>query len=137
MCLVTVADIIGRHLLGMPIPGIIELAELALVWSAFAGVAAAFWTGAHVSVDLIELLVSRSRLAAIELANLCIVLALMAWLAWLAVSEFLDTLDWGDQTSNLAIPYTWFWAAVVVGYAASVILLAFRIAVFVRNRPDG
>jgi TRAP-type C4-dicarboxylate transport system permease small subunit len=135
MCLLTIGDIVGRHLLGLPIPGIIELAELALAWSAFAGIAAAFWTGAHVGVELIELFVSRGRLATIELANTWIVLLLMAWLAWLAVSEFLDTMEWGDQTTDLGIPYTWFWAAVVVGYAASVVLLAIRAAVLWQNRP--
>ncbi len=135
MCLVTLADIIGRHLLGLPIPGIIELAELALVWSAFAGIAVAFWTRGHVGVELIELFVSRNRLATIELVNTWIVLVLMTWLAWLAVAEFLDTLDWGDRTSDLAIPYTWFWAAVVVGYTISAVLLAVRVAVFWQNRP--
>lgn len=137
MCIATLADIIGRHLLGLPIPGIIELVEFALVWSAFAGIAAAFWTGAHVGVELIELFVSRRALAVIALVNTTIVLALMAWLAWLAVTEFLDTLSWGDRTSDLAIPYTWFWAAVVTGYAASVVLLAVRVAVVWQNRPAG
>ncbi|HMB72343.1 MAG TPA: TRAP transporter small permease [Gammaproteobacteria bacterium] len=135
MCVTTLADIAGRHLLGLPIPGIIELAELALVWSAFAGIAAAFWTGAHVGVELIELFVSRTGLAVIRLVNTLIVLALMACLAWLAVTEFLDTLTWGDRTTVLAIPYTWFWAAVVVGYTASVVLLAVRVSVLWQSRP--
>lgn len=135
MCLATLADIVGRHLLGLPIPGIIELAELTLVWSAFAGIAAAFWTGAHVGVELIELFVSRKGLAIVKLANTCIVLVLMTWLAWLAVTEFVDTMEWGDRTTDLAIPYTWFWSAVVVGYSASVVLLAVRAAVLWQNRP--
>jgi TRAP-type C4-dicarboxylate transport system permease small subunit len=135
MCVATLADIIGRHFLGLPVPGIIELAELALVWSAFAGIAAAFWTGAHIGVELIELFVSRRALAAISFANTLIVLALMAWLAWLAVAEFLDTLTWGDRTTVLGIPYTWFWAAVVIGYAVSVVLLAVRASALWKNRP--
>lgn len=135
LCVATLADITGRHLLGLPVPGIIELAELALVWSAFAGIAVAFWTGAHVGVELIELFVSRRGLAIVELVNTWVVLALMTWLAWLAVTEFVDTLSWGDRTNDLAIPYTWFWAAVVVGYAASVVLLAVRVAVVWQNRP--
>lgn len=135
MCVATLADIIGRQLFGLPIPGIIELAELALVWSAYAGIAAAFWTSAHVGVELIELFVSRRGLAVIELANALIVLVLMTWLGWLAITEFLDTLTWGDRTTDLAIPYTWFWAAVIVGYAASVVLLAVRISVLWQSRP--
>lgn len=135
MCLTTLADIVGRHVLGLPIPGIIELAELALVWSAFAGIAVAFWTGAHVGVELIELFVSPRRLAFVRLVNTSIVLILMAWLAWLAVAELLDTLTWGDRTTVLAIPYTWFWAAVVVGYTASVVLLAVRVSVLWQRRP--
>ena len=71
----------------------------------------------------------------IRLVNTLIVLALMACLAWLAVTEFLDTLTWGDRTTVLAIPYTWFWAAVVVGYTASVVLLAVRVSVLWQSRP--
>lgn len=135
MCIGTLADIVGRHLFGLPVAGIIELVELALVWSAFAGIAAAFWARAHVRMELIELFVSRRGVAVIELANTLIILLLMIWLAWLAVAEFLDTLDWGDRTTDLAIPYTWFWAAVIVGYTASVVLLAVRISVLWQNRP--
>ena len=124
MCVVTLADIAGRHLLGLPIPGIIELVELALVWSAFAGIAVGFWTGAHVGAELIELFVSKRVLAIIALVNAMIIVVLLAWLAWLAIAEFLDTKEWGDRTNDLAIPYTWFWAAVVIGYAAAVVLMA-------------
>lgn len=134
MCLATLADIAGRHLLGLPVAGIVELTELALVWSAFTGMAAGFWTGAHVAVELIESLVSRRVLAVINLANVLIVLAVMTWLAVLAVAEFRDKLEWGDRTTDLAVPYTWFWGAVVVGYAASAVLLALRTAVLWRSR---
>ena len=134
MCVATLADIVGRQVFGVPIPGIIELAELALVWMAFAGIAAAFRTGTHVSVDLIELLVSRRRLAVVELVTTLIVAALMAWLGWLGIAEFLDTMTWDDRTTDLAIPYTWYWAAVVVAYSASVLLLAVRVSVLWRRR---
>jgi len=134
MCVATLADIVGRHVFGLPIPGIIEVAELALVWTAFAGIAAAFRTGTHVSVELIELLVSRRVLAVVELVTTLIVIALMAWLAWLGIAEFLDTMTWGDRTSDLGIPYTWYWAAVVVGYSACVVLLAVRVSALWRQR---
>lgn len=126
MCLVTMADVIGRHFLGLAVPGIVELVELALVWSAFAGIAVAFWTGAHVSVDLIELLASRRVMAVTGLVNAMIVLAVAAWLARLAVGEFLDELEWGDRTADLSLPYAWYWAAVVVGYAAAAVLQGAR-----------
>jgi len=135
MCVATLVDIIGRHLFGLPMPGIIELTELALVWTAFAGIAAAFFrTGTHVGVELIELLVSRSRLAVVELVATLIVIVLMAWLAWLGIAEFLETMTWGDRTSDLGIPYTWYWAAVVVGYSASVVLLAVRVSALWQHR---
>jgi TRAP-type C4-dicarboxylate transport system permease small subunit len=134
MCIVTLADIAGRHLLGLPVPGIVDLAELALVWSAFAGIAVAFWTGTHVGVELIGLVVSRRVLRVIDLANALIVFGVMTLLAVLAVAEFLDKLSWGDRTTDLALPYTWFWGAVVVGYGASTILVAVRAATR-RRRP--
>jgi len=135
MCVATLADIVGRHVFGLPIPGIIELAELALVWAAFTGIAAAFRTGTHVSVELIELLLSRRGLAVIELMTTLIVVMLMAWLAWLGIAEFLETMDWDDRTTDLGILYTWYWAAVVVGYSGSVVLLIVRVpALWRRHR---
>lgn len=134
MCVLTLADIVGRHLFELPVPGIIELAELALVWTAFAGIAAAFWTGAHVGVELIELLVSRRAMAVIGLVNTLIMLVVVAGLTWLAVVEFRDTLDFGDRTTDLSIPYTWYWIAVIIGYAASVVILAVRFVILCRKR---
>lgn len=128
MCLATLADIIGRHVLGVAVPGVIELVELALVWSAFAGIAVAFWTGAHIGIELIELLVSRRVLTIISIVNAMTVFIVMALLATLAVREFLDKLSWGDRTTDLALPYTWFWAAAVVGYCAATVLVAARAA---------
>lgn len=132
ICLVTLVDIVGRQL-GLPVPGIVELAELALVWAAFAGIAVAFLTGAHVSVELIELLASRRLLAFIEAANALIAFCVICLLMLLGVSEFIDKLDWGDRTMDLGLPQTWYWAAVVVGYAAAVVLVVAR-AVVLRGR---
>jgi TRAP-type C4-dicarboxylate transport system permease small subunit len=134
MCLATLMDVAGRHFLGLPVSGIVELAELALVWSAFTGIAIAFWSGAHVSVELIELLVPRAVLAILDLANALIVFAVIALLAVLAVGELIDKLSWGDRTMDLAMPYTWHWGAVVTGYAAATIFVAVRAAAL-RHRP--
>lgn len=134
ICGVTLADIAGRNLFGLAVPGIVELVELALIWSAFAGIAIAIWTSAHVSVELIEMLASRRVLMVISVVNALIVLAVMAWLARLAVGEYLDKLEWGDRTADLGLRYTWYWAAVVVGYAAAAVLQAVRIIALWRSR---
>lgn len=126
MCLATLADIASRHLLGYSVAGIVEWVELALVWSAFTGIAIAFWTGAHVSVELIESVAPGRVVAVLDMAKALIVLAVVTGLAGLAVAELLDKLHWGDRTIDLGLPYTWFWGAVVVGYAAAALLLAAR-----------
>jgi TRAP-type C4-dicarboxylate transport system permease small subunit len=122
MVLVTIADVIGRHLLGKSLGGVVEMVEFAQVWLVFPGIALAYAAGTHVTLDLIDAVLSARGLrwvAGAARAAAALIMAGMAWLAWL---ELLDKREMGDVTIDLKIPSTWEWAAVTLGFALAALL---------------
>ena len=127
MVAVTLADIVGRAAFRLPVPGVVEIVELALAWSTFAGIALAFLRGEHVTVDLLERAPRRLRLA-LDVAVAFGVVALLALLVWLLRADVADALEFGDATAVLGLPLAWALVAVVAGFAASALALAARAA---------
>ena len=125
MALVTLADIVGRAALRMPVPGVVEIVELALACSTFAGIGLAFLRGEHVTVDLLERAPRALRLL-LDAAVAAGVVALLALLVWLLREDVTDALEFGDATAVLGLPVAWALVAVVAGFAASALALAAR-----------
>lgn len=125
MALVTLADILGRAALRLPVPGVVEIVELALACSTFAGIALAFLRGEHVTVDLLERAppLLRRLLDALVAAA---VVALLALLVWLMRHDVADAAEFGDATAVLGLPVAWALLAVVAGFAASALALVAR-----------
>jgi TRAP-type C4-dicarboxylate transport system permease small subunit len=114
MVLLTVADILLRAAAKTPIPGVVELVELALACSFFLALPAVFLRDGHIVVDVVDGLAPRSvpllkRLAA---ALAVLTLALMAWQGWIGAR---DALAFGDVTSYLSIPRIVYWVPVLAG----------------------
>lgn len=127
MLLVTIADILGRTLLGSPIGGVVDVVELSQAFLIFAGIALCFRAGSHIAVDIVELVAAPRLLKMLNFINAAVALAVLALLVRLAVIEFLDKLEWGDRTVDLRIPLTWYWAPVVVFFAISLVYALTRL----------
>ncbi len=124
MIAVTVADVVGRRFLGISVSGVVEIVEFALIWSAFLGIAIGFAVGGHIRLDLADHLLGAPVLRVLDALSTAALVALLAWLTSLAVEEFMAKLEWEDRTVDLGIPLTWYWAAIVCGYALSTAILA-------------
>jgi TRAP-type C4-dicarboxylate transport system permease small subunit len=118
MAAVTLADIVGRAAFRLPIPGVVEIVELALACSTFAGIALAFLRGEHVAVDLLERAPRALRLL------LDAVVAVLV--ARLLGDDVADALAFGDATAVLGLPLAWSLSAIVAGFAASALALLAR-----------
>lgn len=126
MVLLTVADILLRAAANRPIPGVVELVELALACSFFLALPAVFLRDGHIVVDVVDGMAPRrvpllKRFAA---ALAVLALALMAWQGWIAAG---DALAFGDVTSYLSIPRVVYWIPVLAGIVGAA-LAAFAIA---------
>ena len=114
MMLLTVADIGLRAAANRPIPGVVELVELALACSFFLALPAVFLREEHIVVDIVDGWAPRrvpllKRFAA---ALAVLTLALMACQGWINAK---DMLAFGDVTSYLSIPRIIYWVPVLAG----------------------
>lgn len=125
MALVTLADIAGRAMLRLPVPGAVEIVELALACATFAGIALAFLRGEHVTVDLLDRTPRGLRLL-LDVLVAAAVVALLVLLVWLMRDDVADALEFGDSTAVLGLPVAWALIAVVAGFAASALALLAR-----------
>lgn len=117
--IVTGADVVLRHTIGSPVRGLVDLTQLAVMYSAFAGIAYAFAQRAHVSVTLLtEGLSPRVNrvLAALWWLGGAVLMALLAWAAW---GQMQRVMSYGDVSQNIRIPMQWYWLPVVTGLALS------------------
>lgn len=96
----TVADILGRTLFNNPMPGTVELTELAVVVLVYLGLSHTESRDAHIAVDLLYLRLGvRARLALRVFAGLVslAVIAVMTWRLYLYAGQ----LDAGGYTTGI------------------------------------
>jgi len=116
--LLTVADVVLRAALNLPIRGVYDLVELLLAFTFFMALPAVFLREEHILVNVIDDLAPRSAPVLKRLAELLavLVLAVMAWQGWLAAK---DSYEFHDVTADLGLPRTLHWSAVLAGLVGS------------------
>lgn len=126
MLVITVADILSRNTFNLPIPGVVDMVEFSLAITIFAGIAVATLRGAHLAVDLLEVLLPERVLRLLEDVNGLLGFASFSVLAWLSYARFADAIDWGDKTVDLGIPLGWFWLSPVIGFSCAALFSLIR-----------
>lgn len=121
MMLLTIADIIGRHVFGHPILGVYELVQLMLTGSVFGGLAEACRTRAHITVDLIDGIAPRLATRILQPLAAAATVLTIAGLLWAGLLQAYDSYRFGDTTMDLRISKLWFWTPIMVGLLAGVI----------------
>ena len=122
----TVADVVLRSFFAAPIRGMLELIELGLACTVFIALPAVFLRGEHLVVDVIDHF-AKPRVARIldrlgALVSLG-VLAVMAWEMWPLARTM---AEFGDVTSDLSIPRTYYWIPVLLGVVASAVAVVLK-----------
>lgn len=133
--ILTVVDVVSRNTIGAPVPGMIDITQLAMMYTIFPCIAYAFSRRAHVAVtvltDMMPLAVAR-------------LLAMFGWLAGAVVCAYLTYAAWsqarmiwtyGDVSQNMHIPMIYYWVPIVAGLAFSAIAAA--AAIFGENSDSG
>lgn len=106
LMLLAVAQIIGRKVFNLPIPGFIDWVEQFMVVFAFLGVAYCQRLGGHIRMDI---LIGKIRGRPLWLAEIVGVVLMMIAVAALVYGSFLHferALNIGDSTIDIALP-TW------------------------------
>jgi TRAP-type transport system small permease protein len=128
MMLVTVVDVTLRNTINQLVPGGVELVQLALVALVFLALPETVLRGEHITIDAIDRAVSPGVLRGLRLAAAVLTLLLLLALTWRTLLPALDTIRFGDTTSDLGIPFIWYWLPIVVGAATAALVQVVRVA---------
>ena len=132
MMVVVVADVVARAINPRwRISGTLDLVEFSLDWTICLAIAGALFAGPALTVDLIDKLDTRGRLA---LLGTALLLGIMIVIGLQTVRPSLYVLEWGDQTFDLGLPFFWYWLAIWAGLGLSVIAIALQILTKVLSR---
>jgi TRAP-type C4-dicarboxylate transport system permease small subunit len=123
MMLVTIVDITMRLVINELVLGSVEIVQLALVASVFLALPETFLRAEHITIDVIDQGVSARTLRRLRIAATIATAVFVGVLAWRMVPPALDTLEIGDRTSDLQISLFWYWLPLVVGGAASALVM--------------
>ena len=133
MVALTVADVVLRSFFATPIRGMLELIELGLACTIFLALPAVFLRREHLVVDVIDHVAKPPLVHVLDRLGSLVslgVLAVMAWQMWpLAQTMY----EFGDVTSDLSIPRTYYWIPVLLGVVASA--AAVLVILFSRRKP--
>jgi len=128
MMLFTVLDVFLRAFLNNPIPGDVELIEMAMVFVGFLGLAWCAMRGMHIRVDLIVSFMPTRTQGIIDSFCYLAGLGICALMAWQSVLEGIANWEMTNLSPTLRIPVFPFYWVIAVGYAilslAILVLLA-------------
>lgn len=132
--LVTVADVLLRAFLNIPILGTAELVEFGLACAVFFGLPAVFLRDEHLVVDVIDHFASVRLVRLLDLAGALVSLGVLAVMGWQMLPVARSMYEFGDVTSSLSIPKIYYWVPVLTGVFASAAATLFFIARWRRPR---
>ena len=132
MMLLTVADVVLRHVFSYPIRGMLELIELGLACTVFLALPAVFLRDENLVVDVIDQLAPKGFVRLLDLLGALVSLGVLVVMVWQMVPLAKSMIEFGDVTSDLSIPKLYYWIPVLLGVVASGVAVLVFIA---RWRP--
>jgi TRAP-type C4-dicarboxylate transport system permease small subunit len=137
--LLTVADIVLRQATGRGILGTTDITQLLILAAAFAAIPHGFFADTHVSVDLLTENLAPRRIALLKASGASLGVALLALIGAFGAQQAVVEAGYGDSTSTINIPKTWFWVWLIAGsaYAAfAAAMVALRHGLVALGQPD-
>jgi TRAP-type C4-dicarboxylate transport system permease small subunit len=120
MMLLTIADVVLRGLLNIPVRGTYELVELLLAYTFFVAVPAVLLRDENIVVNVVDGIAGGfvPVLKRLGHAGAVVVFAVMAWCTWRAAA---DALVFDDVTADLGLSRRLHWTAVLIGLSGATI----------------
>ena len=132
LMLLTCVDVIGRYFFNKPVTGGFEMTEMLLAALIFAGLPLVTLRGDHITVDLLDPLVSDRMFRAQHLAATAIGVVCTGYLAWRLGIRAAELASRGETTSELAFPIAWLASAMSV----LMVLTAMALAIVMFRPPQ-
>ena len=136
LMLLGVAQVLGRQLFHMPVPGYIDFVEISISSFAFLGIAYCQRVGTHVRMELF-LNMAKGRLHfAMETVSTLAALFIIGVLIWYSYEHFLRAYELGDSTIDAELPVWPSKLAVPVSFALLWLRLLVQLVGFTRLWMD-
>lgn len=116
---VTVTDIVLRRAIDTPIPGVVDLTQLSVMWAAFLSIPVAFHLDNHISVVMFTDRLSLARRRQVLCGGAFLSAAFLAVACWASSAKALQEFASGDRSMILGVPLIWYWVPVILGFALS------------------
>lgn len=126
-------QVLTRFLLGLPSTWSEVMARSLMIWAVYLGIAAAFRQGSMIAVDLVHRFVSGRTALLVHGVVTLVCLVFLAVLGWygIAMAERVQ-----NQTlAGIEVSIAWFYAALPVGAAFSMLALVARFGEMLRHGP--
>jgi len=128
MVALTFADVIGRRIVGKPIYGANDITEHLMALVVFSGLPLVTAAGAHLTIDLMDRLVSKPWMAWWRVLTAGIVTLVLTVIAWLFVKHGLNASRISEVSQALRVPRAPLYLFMAISCALSA-LAALAIAV--------
>lgn len=104
MVALTFADVIGRRLVGKPIYGSNDITEHLMALVVFAGLPLVTAAAAHLTIDILDKLVSQPWMAWWRVLTSALVVVVLAVTAWLFVKHGINAARISEVSQALRVP---------------------------------
>ena len=118
LMLLVMVHVIGRYLLGLPVPGSVELIEFLMVLIVFLGLAECAIQHGNVSVDLIVDQLPRKARAVTDTVTGLLNIGIVSLITWQSAIQVKILWESGHASGVLHIPHWPFAIVMVLGWAA-------------------
>ncbi len=122
--LVTIADVLMKNTLNLPIKGAFEAVEFLMVCVVFLGLAEVFRSNANICVDIADHAVGTRGLQILKTAGAVASVAFLGLMLWAMIAPAMDTIEFLQWTQEIGIPLYAFWLPILLGTALSIIAAA-------------
>jgi TRAP-type C4-dicarboxylate transport system permease small subunit len=120
--LLTVADILSRRLMGLSLPGLIDLTQLLIMSSVFLCIPFAFEQRANVEVDLLFERLPKGVRAVLAVCWSFLGAAFLLTVAWHVGRAAMQVLEYAESSPTLALPMIWYWIPILFGTVTAAVV---------------
>ncbi len=134
MMLVTAADVAGRYLLNLPLPGGFEMTEMMLAALIYCGLPIVSLRRGHIVIDTLDPFFPRPFKRFLDIVADIACFVTLAGIGWLIFRRALRVAEYGDTTNVLKLPLAP--VAWLMGTMIAVAALIHLVLIFVPHAAD-
>lgn len=117
----TTWGVLARQLFNVPILGVVDVMELALVACIFFAMPGVFFKDMNVTVDVVDALVSRRVRVTLRFLGLFLTLAFLCLMMTEMADPAIRKLEDGEVTMTLGMSRFLHWIPIIIGFALSIV----------------